>query len=934
MLRKFKSRTQPKDRTAEKDRDDRRNREKGRRVRGEADDYHDHHHRAAGQDREKEQAKHEDRRMSMSSLVSNNTKAGDSNEKISRRSSIRIPHSATSATFSIGNSNGNSNSGNGNGNGYSNSPENGYALKKGNSYLASSSEGANALSRSAVSSKDEAAHKRGLNVVPQTFSAEEARNLKFHVTNSLNPQMPFGDGSEKLFGIENFGYICYVSSIFQCLYHTPQFRKAILEYPPRASPIERRRKFTVPGKEVGKVPHALTPQPNSMNQQNYTNRAGSSSPVIPATPNSQGSSANLSSTSSGMRKLSLFSRSNLDSSSSVLSSIDNSDGAENGGNDTNAIYSQSDFTVSDTHKDTQLEKALTEKYPALKDIETNYFLNSQKNLTLVGVIDEPSASLEWRKKASLIRGPIINLDEPFLKEYGMKEENMFTVIKDAFECITENASKTGVLSPYNLIDVIKRENILFRNAQHQDAHEFLNFLINNVLESMKQYNKESIITDIFEGELTSETKCLTCDNSSYRNEKFLDLSIDLEPDSSITNCLKMFSKIEMLNENNKFYCENCYSYQEAAKSIKLRKIPKILAFHLKRFKYSEKLDRLVKLFYRVEYVKTLRICNTTKDSEQPDKLYELYGVVVHIGGGPYHGHYVSLVKTELYGWLLFDDETIEKIDEDYVFKFFGDGCGLATAYLLFYREVDDEKKFFEDQLYNGLDSECDDADHNSAHTADRGYSLSERNNDSSNSNSDEHKGVINHRFTFKKPTISTATSSSASSSPPDATFFEAEEPSNPIANDPTMLAAPSSHTATATPLTTPVVYPETRLPQRQTSEIAPLKYTVNSSQDQVDEFDPFSQADYGDVSSSGYGGDHISKVTTKSTMDTAGTTGTATNDTPKASQRRRSSLFRGLTNDSHNTVAGSHSISVSTSEYTNTGSRRSSIFGFRKKSAN
>ncbi|GAV30298.1 hypothetical protein PMKS-003808 [Pichia membranifaciens] len=659
-----------------------------------------------------------------------------------------------------------------------------------------------------------------------------------------------------------------------------------------------------------------------MNQQNYTNRAGSSSPVIPATPNSQGSSANLSSTSSGMRKLSLFSRSNLDSSSSVLSSVENSDVAENGGNDnSNAIYSQSDFTVSDAHKDKQLEKSLTEKYPALKDIETNYFLNSQKNVTLVGVINEPSASLEWRKKASLIRGPIINLDEPFLKTYGMKEENMFTVIKDAFECITENASKTGVLSPYNLIEVIKRENILFRNAQHQDAHEFLNFLINNVLESMKQYNKESIITDIFEGELTSETKCLTCDNSSYRNEKFLDLSIDLEPDSSITNCLKMFSKIEMLNENNKFYCENCYSYQEAAKSIKLKKIPKILAFHLKRFKYSEKLDRLVKLFYRVEYVKTLRICNTTKDSEQPDKLYELYGVVVHIGGGPYHGHYVSLVKTELYGWLLFDDETVEKIDEDYVFKFFGDGCGLATAYLLFYREVDDEQEFFRDQLYNGLDSECDDADNSSA--------------DPDSSNSDEQRGVINHRFTFKKPTISTATSSSSSGPPVGTAFFKAEETSDPTASDPTMAPeAPSAVTATATPLTTPVVHSEATLPQRQTSDTVPLKYTVNSSHDEVDEFDPFSQADHGDVNSSGYGGDHISKVTTKSTMDTAGTGGTATNDAPKASQKRRSSLFRGLTNDSHSNVASSHNNSVSTSEHINTGSRRSSIFGFRKKSAN
>lgn len=73
------------------------------------------------------------------------------------------------------------------------------------------------------------------------------------------------------------------------------------------------------------------------------------------------------------------------------------------------------------------------------------------------------------------------------------------------------------------------------------------------------------------------------------------------------------------------------------------------------------------------------------------KFYQLYGVVVHIGGGPHHGHYVALVKTIQHGWLLFDDETVEKIDEKFVLRFTGDSPDLATAYVLFYQEISEEK---------------------------------------------------------------------------------------------------------------------------------------------------------------------------------------------------------------------------------------------------
>jgi ubiquitin carboxyl-terminal hydrolase 9/13 len=324
-----------------------------------------------------------------------------------------------------------------------------------------------------------------------------------------------------------------------------------------------------------------------------------------------------------------------------------------------------------------------------------------QNLPLVGFTDDPFATPETRKRAALIKGPIVNLDQSMANDYDMKE-SLFTALKDIFESIAENESRIGVVSPSKLIEVLKRENELFRSSMHQDAHEFLNFLLNETIEcvdraeaantgsdakSMSSSASSSWVHDLFEGLLTSETKCLTCEYVSRRDEQFLDLSIDLERNTSITACLQQFSASEMLCERNKFHCDHCGGLQEAEKRMKVKKLPKILALHLKRFKFTEDMQRNVKLFHRVMYPKHFRLFNTTFDAEDPDKLYELCAVVVHIGGGPYHGHYVSIVKTEHAGWLLFDDEMVESVDANYVFNFFGDNKGMASAYVLFYQEV-------------------------------------------------------------------------------------------------------------------------------------------------------------------------------------------------------------------------------------------------------
>ena len=331
-------------------------------------------------------------------------------------------------------------------------------------------------------------------------------------------------------------------------------------------------------------------------------------------------------------------------------------------------------------------------------------------------------SQEYKKKQLLAKGPIYNMDYDNATTYGMSE-SLFTSLKDLFEAIVASQKRMGVISPQKLIEVLKRDNEIFRGNVHQDAHEFLNMLLNQVVDVVEEnvkkleqsrnagvsaqdmslstaYEKvashaqvakvsEDIrwVHELFQGTLTSETKCLTCENVSQRDEPFLDLSVDLEAHASVTSCLRKFSEEEMLRERDKFFCDNCGGLQEAEKRMKIKRSPKILALHLKRFRYTEDLQRLQKLFHRVVYPYHLRLFNTTADAEDPDRLYELYAVVVHIGIGPYHGHYVSIVKTQDRGWLLFDDELVEPVDKAFVLNFFGDRANLACAYVLFYRET-------------------------------------------------------------------------------------------------------------------------------------------------------------------------------------------------------------------------------------------------------
>uniref|UniRef100_A0A8C7DVT5 ubiquitinyl hydrolase 1 n=1 Tax=Oncorhynchus kisutch TaxID=8019 RepID=A0A8C7DVT5_ONCKI len=273
-----------------------------------------------------------------------------------------------------------------------------------------------------------------------------------------------------------------------------------------------------------------------------------------------------------------------------------------------------------------------------------------------------------------------------------RKENLLTCLADLFHSIANQKRKVGVIPPKKFITRLRKEN----GERARDEVDTLPFLPSNGSLDSQNHNSNTPppstwVHEIFQGTLTNETRCLTCETISSKDEDFLDLSVDVEQNTSITHCLRGFSNTETLCSEYKYYCEECRSKQEAHKRMRVKKLPMILALHLKRFKYMEQLQRYTKLSYRVVFPLELRLFNTSGDATNPERLYDLVAVVVHCGSGPNRGHYIAIVKSHDF-WLLFDDDIVEKIDAQAIEEFYGLTSEISknseSGYILFYQSRD------------------------------------------------------------------------------------------------------------------------------------------------------------------------------------------------------------------------------------------------------
>ena len=63
---------------------------------------------------------------------------------------------------------------------------------------------------------------------------------------------------------------------------------------------------------------------------------------------------------------------------------------------------------------------------------------------------------------------------------------MFAALRSLFLHIANNTLDKGTVAPRAFVDKLKKENELFRGTAHQDAHEFLIFLLNKIAEDLEE----------------------------------------------------------------------------------------------------------------------------------------------------------------------------------------------------------------------------------------------------------------------------------------------------------------------------------------------------------------------------------------------------------------------------------------------------------------
>jgi ubiquitin carboxyl-terminal hydrolase 9/13 len=82
---------------------------------------------------------------------------------------------------------------------------------------------------------------------------------------------------------------------------------------------------------------------------------------------------------------------------------------------------------------------------------------------------------------------------------------LFSALRSLFVHIAQNPADKGTVAPRVFVDKLKELNEAFRNSMHQDAHEFLNFVLNQIVEEIERERKQSL-----NGTAPSTDDCTYC----------------------------------------------------------------------------------------------------------------------------------------------------------------------------------------------------------------------------------------------------------------------------------------------------------------------------------------------------------------------------------------------------------------------------------------
>ncbi|CAK7318591.1 Ubiquitin carboxyl-terminal hydrolase 2 [Vulpes lagopus] len=288
--------------------------------------------------------------------------------------------------------------------------------------------------------------------------------------------------------------------------------------------------------------------------------------------------------------------------------------------------------------------------------------------------------------------------------------NVHTALMEEFAKLIQTiwtSSPNDVVSPSEFKTQIQRYAPRFVGYNQQDAQEFLRFLLDGLHNEVNRVTvrpksnpenldhlpddekgrqmwrkylerEDSRIGDLFVGQLKSSLTCTDCGYCSTVFDPFWDLSLPITkrgyPEVTLTDCMRLFTKEDVLDGDEKPTCCRCRARKRCIKKFSIQRFPKILVLHLKRF--SESRIRTSKLTTFVNFpLRDLDLREFASENTN-HAVYNLYAVSNH-SGTTMGGHYTAYCRSPVTGeWHTFNDSSVTPMSSSQV--------RTSDAYLLFY----------------------------------------------------------------------------------------------------------------------------------------------------------------------------------------------------------------------------------------------------------
>ena len=391
----------------------------------------------------------------------------------------------------------------------------------------------------------------------------------------------------------------------------------------------------------------------------------------------------------------------------------------------------------------ELEEEIKKKESKLKSIKNKNKMEEYSFPTLIGLNNIGAtcfmnSTLQCLSQTSHLTKYFLNEENENRirnNNLALKKQNL-QLSPIYLELIKKLWNKNGPksFSPNNFMNVIEKMNPLFKQGQAGDSKDFIIFILeqlhkelkrpiklnnnNNMNVPLNQYDKDnafnyffndfkkecSIISDVFFGFTETTNECLYCKNIynskgllrpiCYNYGIFNCLIFPLEEVKNLKNnnmqnnnymnnnnivsiydCFYYNQKNELFTGDNRNYCNICKQLFDSIYTSKIFISPNVLVLILNRGKDN-------KFNVKLTFYENIDISSFVLRKDTPKIIYNLYGVITHIGQSGPNAHFVASCKSPIdHKWYRYNDSmvnSIEKIQKEVI--------DFGTPYILFYQK--------------------------------------------------------------------------------------------------------------------------------------------------------------------------------------------------------------------------------------------------------